>query len=43
MKEREREQGRGGETGRERIPIRPHTVSAEPKAWLDLTNREIVT
>ena len=32
---------RGGE--RERIPSRLHTVSTEPHAGLDLTNREIMT
>ena len=35
--ERERERGRG------RIPSRFHTISTEPDAGLDLTNREILT
>ena len=40
------EQGRGGterERGRERIPSRLHTISAEPDVGLDLTNCEIMT
>ena len=35
--------GRGRERGRERIPSRLLTVSAEPDAGLQLTNREIMT
>ena len=36
--------GRGGaERGRERIPSRLHTFSAEPDAGLKLTNHEIMT
>ena len=31
------------ETGRERIPSKPGTVSTEPDAGLKLMNREIVT
>ena len=37
------EQGRGRETERERIPSRLHTVSAEPIAGPEPTNREIMT
>lgn len=37
--ERAHKQGRG----RERTPIRPHTVSTELKAGLDLMNCEIMT
>ena len=35
--------GRGRERGRERIPSRLHTVSAEPDAGLHLMNQEIMT
>ena len=35
--------GRGREKGREKIPSRLCTVSAEPEAELKLTNREIMT
>ena len=38
-----REQGRGRERGKERIPSRLHAVSAEPNTGLDLTNHEIMT
>ena len=38
-KEREREWGRG----RERIPRRLYTVSAEPNVGLKVTNHEIMT
>ena len=31
------------ERGRQRIPSRLHTVSAEPNAGLELKNREIMT
>ena len=41
-REREHKWGRG-ERGRERIPSRLHTVSAEPDVWLNLMNHEIVT
>ena len=41
--EREREWVRGRERGRERIPSRLHTVSTEPDAGLEPTNREIMT
>ena len=41
--EREREQGRGRENGRQRIPSRLHAVSTEPDARLDLTDLEIMT
>ena len=37
----ERERGRGRE--RKRIPSRLHTVSTEPDAGLEFTNREIMT
>ena len=45
MRERERErEGAGeGERGRERIPRTLCTVSTEPDAGLELTNREIMT
>ena len=36
-------QGRGRETGRERIPSRLQTVSSEPDVALELTNFEIIT
>ena len=46
-RERERERASGGgaerERERKRIPSRLCTVSAEPEAGLDPTNREIVT
>ena len=35
--------GRGRERGRERIPSRLHTVSAEPDVGLETTNCEIMT
>ena len=40
-KDREHEQGRGRERGRERIPSRLHVVSTEPDAGLELTNWEV--
>ena len=40
--EREREQARGIERGRERIPSRLGAVSTEPDVGLEPTNREIV-
>ena len=40
---REREQGRGRERRRERIPSRLHTVSVEPDTGLDPMNCEAVT
>ena len=45
MREVERERGQkgGAERGRERIPNRLLTVSAEPNTGLDLTTHEIVT
>ena len=45
MRERDREttSGAGAERGRERIPGRLHTVSAEPDAGLKLINHEIMT
>ena len=43
LRERERAQGRARERGKERIPSRLHTVSAEPSAGLELTNSEIMT
>ena len=49
LREREREnvcaqnQGRGRERGKERLPSRLCTVSAEPDAGLELTNHEIVS
>ena len=33
----------GAERGRERIPSRLHTISAEPDAGLEPTNRDIMT
>ena len=42
-REREHEQGRGRDTGRERIPSRLYVVSTEPSAGLELTNSEIMT
>ena len=36
-------QGRGRESGRDRIPSRLCNVSAEPDVGLELTNHEIVT
>ena len=41
--ERESEQGRHRERGRERIPSRLHAVSTEPNTGLDPTNSEITT
>ena len=41
--ERKREQGRGRERRRERIPSRLHAVSTEPDAGLKLTHSEIMT
>ena len=38
-----REQGRGRETGRDRIPSRLLSVNAERDAGLNLTNHEIMT
>ena len=51
MRKREREgvhtharaSGGGAERGRERIPGRLRTVSAEPDVGLELTNHEIMT
>ena len=40
---REREGEREEQRGRERIPSRLHTVSAEPNLGLDLMNCEIMT
>ena len=37
------EWGRGRESGRERVPSRPFTVSTEPDMGLELMNREILT
>ena len=37
------EQGRGRETGRDRIPSRLRTISAVPDAGLQLTNHETMT
>ena len=34
---------RGRERGRKRIPSRPHAISAEPDAGLELMNRELMT
>ena len=42
-RDRESEQGRGREGGRERIPNRLRIVSVEPEVGLELTNREIMT
>ena len=41
--ERQSENGRGGERGRERIPSRLLAVSTEPKAGLELMNGETMT
>ena len=41
--ERQREQRRGIERGRERIPGRLHAVSTEPDMGLEPTKREIMT
>ena len=41
--EREHEQGRNRESGRESIPSRLRAISTEPDAGLDLANRRIVT
>ena len=43
MREREHEQGKDREKGRQRIGSRLCTDSREPNAGLKLTNREIVT
>ena len=42
-REMERQQGRGGERGRQRIQTGSAAVSAEPDAGLEPTNREIMT
>ena len=42
-RQRDRERERKRERERERIPSRLCTVSAEPDAGLNLTNREIMT
>ena len=39
----EHEPGRGRERGKDRIPSRLHTISAEPHTGLEPTNREIMT
>ena len=39
----DREEGRGRESGGQRIPSRLHAVRAEPDAGLKPTNREIMT
>ena len=39
----ERVHGRGRERGREGIPSKLCTISAEPKVGLELMNREIMT
>ena len=39
----DREQGRGRERGRQRIPRRLRAVITEPDAGLALTDREIIT
>ena len=41
-RESKREQGRGRDTGRQRIPSRLHAVSAEPDTGFDLMNHEIM-
>ena len=41
--EREHEQGRGSEKGRERIPSRLCAASTEPDIGLELKNCEIMT
>ena len=41
--ERDRVSGGGAERGRERIPGRLHTVSAEPNVGLELRNCKIMT
>ena len=43
LRERVSEPERGREKGRERIPSRFHTISAEPDTGLELTNHEIMT
>ena len=43
LREIEHKQGRGRQRGRERIPSRLCTVSIEPDAGLESTNREITT
>ena len=43
MREREREQGRVRQKGRERVPSRLHAVSTELDVGLELTNWEIMT
>ena len=43
LRETEHEQERGRERGRHRIGSRLRAVSTEPDAWLELTDREILT
>ena len=43
LRDRESEQGKGKERGRDRIPSKLRTVSTEPDAELELTNLEITT
>ena len=43
LRERERVSQGGAERGRERIPRRLRTVSAEPHTGLKLTNGEVMT
>ena len=43
LREKEHNQGRGRERGRERIPSRLHTVSTELDTGLEPTNHKIMT
>ena len=43
LREGEREQGRGRERGREKMPNKLGTVSTEPDMGLDLTKHGIMT